>query len=99
MTRRRAATVTVPVTVDGLLILDVQERTYGGPSRSGKGWHLIQPARADHRLVRDGAIPVGALACTCEGGSFNGQCWRLEQARAYEEREWTALFHPMAVQA
>lgn len=105
MTRRRAtAPVALPtraavegrvhVTVDGLLILDEGRRTYAGPSRESRGWHLIQPARADHHLVRNGTIPAGSLVCTCEGGVFNGQCWRLEQARAFEERAWNDLWSP-----
>lgn len=105
MTRRRptaavaltsgvATSAVVPVTVDGLLILDEGRRTYAGPSRESRGWHLIQPARADHHLVRNGTIPAGSLVCTCEGGVFNGQCWRLEQAQAFEERAWNELWSP-----
>lgn len=75
----------IPATPDGLLVLDAAARTYAGPSRSGGAWHLIQPARPDHRLVRDGVVRPGSLVCTCEGGTFNGRCWRLDQARAFED--------------
>lgn len=82
----------VPVTPDGLLILDAAARVYAGPSRSGGAWHLIQP---------DG---TGSLACTCPAGTFGRACWRLEQARGFEagtslHRERDPGIHPATAHA
>lgn len=69
---------------DDLIAVDVARRLYIGLSRDRSDYHVIQPARAAHPLVKDGAVEVGALVCTCPAGTYSGHCYRLEQAVAFE---------------
>lgn len=71
---------------NGLVVLDAERRTYMALSRDETYWHLIRPLRADDPAVtaENATARAGDLTCCCPGGAFRGNCYRLEQARAYE---------------
>jgi hypothetical protein len=78
----------------GLIVLDVDRRTYIGLSHDGRYWHLIGPvpsaevARYFDRTDADGnamsPVAVGDLVCTCAGGRWKNTCYRLDQAKEFE---------------
>ncbi len=76
--------VIVHAAPNGLVVLDEDRRTYMAISRDGSYYHLIQAADAEHPLVRDQLARVGQLVCSCPGGRFRAQCYRLAQANAHE---------------
>ena len=69
---------------DGLIALDLERRTYAAINRAGTRYHLLQPLEANHPLVVDGKRQAGQLGCTCAGGVFNGSCYQIMEAEAYE---------------
>jgi hypothetical protein len=77
-------TVPVPVTLDGLHVLDFERHTYMALSRDGTYWHLIRPAQEGEWVVRQGLRAIGQLACTCDGGRTRGTCYQTARAEAYE---------------
>jgi len=80
---------------DGLIVLDVDRRTYAALSRDESYWHLIQPASepiargfdyVDANGLTVTPVAVGDLTCTCAGGRFKRHCYRIDQAKAFEQR-------------
>jgi hypothetical protein len=75
----------------GLICVDVDRRTYIAPSSDGSYYHHIEPLRPDvagffEATELIGAVQVGELICSCAGGRFKHNCYRLEQARDFERR-------------
>jgi hypothetical protein len=78
---------------NGLVVFDLERRTFAGLSHEGDYWHLIRPGRPDDLRVVNGRDGVGELACSCAGGQLKGRCWRLAQAVEFEralaeQRAW-----------
>lgn len=109
MTRRRTPAPTrhtSDVTSTGLVLFDVERRTFLGLSSDGTYYHHVTPATPDMWVVRQGKRQAGQLTCvTCEGGRTHGWCYRVIEAEAFEqEREnaaWAAIWgeEPTAAQA
>lgn len=101
-------TVPVPVTDDGLHIVDYDRRTFMALSRDGTYWHLVYPAAPWEWIVREGRRQAGDLICTCEGGRTHGTCYQVKCVEAFEadcsdEARWAAAWEgapePVAVSA
>ena len=69
-----------------LVVLDAGRRTYAALSRDATYWHLISPLPVD-LVDADGTVVrrIGDLSCTCAGGVFRGECYRIKQALAWEK--------------
>jgi hypothetical protein len=92
----------------GLIVLDLDRRTYAGLSHDGTYWHLLQAATAEQAksfdYVGDDGLTVspvraGDLICSCPGGRWRRHCYRLDEARAFErsieeEARWGDLPEP-----
>lgn len=85
-------TVAVPVTDSGLHILDQDRRTFMALSRDESYWHLIRPVRAEDPGVAEGNVREGDLTCSCLGGVYRGDCYRIRQAEAFEREMAEAAF-------
>ena len=84
--------VAVPaVTSEGLVLFDLERRTYLGLSRDESYWHVVRPLRADDPGVAEGNVQVGDLTCCCAGGTFKGHCYRIAQAIAFERERASEL--------
>jgi hypothetical protein len=77
-------TVAVPVTLDGLHVLDYERHTYMALSRDGSYWHLVRPAQEGEYLVGTGRIQIGQLTCSCDSGRTRGTCYQTARAEAFE---------------
>jgi hypothetical protein len=92
----------------GLIVLDVDRRTYIGLSRDGTYWHMVQAAtpemaKAYEFVNADGMtvspVATGDLVCSCPGGRFRQHCYRIDQAKEFErsieeEARWGDLPEP-----
>jgi len=70
---------------DDLVIASASRRTYLGLSKDGSYLHCVHPLPVD-LVDANGAVirRVGALTCTCPGGTFRGTCYWVARAEAFE---------------
>lgn len=70
---------------DALVVLDMERRLYVGLSRDEAYWHVVAPLPVD-LVDANGTVlrRVGALSCSCPGGTYRGTCYRTSQAIAFE---------------